>query len=250
MSQSLRHPRVVMMLLGSLGLVSLLVWSVMLSVSPSAAYADGEGALTATELESILIRAGLDPETLAATGVSANTAGQVAAAAAEEAASSLASIRSAEESFAAADNAYHAALRMERRHPGSVEGLSALEQSLSSAATARAAAIAAVTGAGLDVLPSEQRLIATTIGANRRFGAGTSLSAADRTEAQWVALRDALAHERIQTKRGLEVDGDVASLLSAARGVAAVSSAQASLTTNLSAVRAAWTAAVASELGG
>lgn len=249
MSQSLRQPRVVVLLLGSLGLVSLLVWSVTLLVGPRTAHADEQPAITASELQSVLLRAGLDPEAIASIGVSANTAGQIAAAAAAQAAEDIAVIRGADEAFASADVAYHAALRAAQRDPGA-EGLSAAQAALTSATTARDNAIAAITTAGVANLTSEQRTALTTVATNRRFGVGAALAAVNRTEAQWVALRDAAAHERIQTERGLSVDEGAASLLSTARGASAVVAAQAALTTNLPAVRAAWVSGVASVVGG
>lgn len=250
MPRSLRRPRVLAMLLGSLGLASLLVWSIMISVLPRTAYADENPTLVATELESILIRAGLAPEELAALGLSSGTAGQVTTAAAEGAVDSIATIRTADAAFAAADVEYHRLHHLAMTDASQAEALATAQATLTTATTARNNAITAVQNAGTALLSSEQQGLLATLNANRSFGTGTALSAVNRTPAQWVALRDALSHERIQNKRGLAVDETAASLLTSARGASAVVAAQAGLTTNLAAVRAAWDTAIDAALDG
>lgn len=250
MSQSLRQPRIVALLLGSIGVVSLLVWSVTLVVTPRVARADEQSGVTVAELQALLTQANLDTEALAATGISANTAGQVALLAAEAAIEDIAAIRDASDAFASADVAYHAALRLSQRQPGQTEGLATAQQALTTATTALNASIAEIHSAGTVNLTLEQKQTLATVAANRRYSTDAALAVVNRTEAQWVALRDALSNERIQTERGLSVDENAASLLSTARGASAVVTAQAALTTNLAAVREAWTTAIAGALAG
>lgn len=67
---------------------------------------------------------------------------------------------------------------------------------------------------------------------------------AGRTEAQWVALRDALANQRIAAKRGVEPDGQCAALIAACDAEAGTVAASVNLSSNLQSVTEAWDAAV------
>ena len=66
----------------------------------------------------------------------------------------------------------------------------------------------------------------------------------DRTEVQWVQLRDYLANERIAEKLGEEPDANAQAALAQIRNNLAVSTAKANLDANLAVVELAWAQAV------
>jgi hypothetical protein len=65
----------------------------------------------------------------------------------------------------------------------------------------------------------------------------------DRSETQWVALRDALANEKIAPRYGEQTAPEHAAVLASARGHADVATAKSRLEANLTATQSAFTAA-------
>jgi hypothetical protein len=64
-----------------------------------------------------------------------------------------------------------------------------------------------------------------------------------RSEADWVALRDALDNERVSLKLGEDPDQASQALLATVRADPAIAAAKTNLDTKLGAVTAAWEAA-------
>ena len=62
----------------------------------------------------------------------------------------------------------------------------------------------------------------------------------DRTETEWISLRDGLSNERIAARYGNEANGACQSLLSTARSNQTVAAAKANAVANLATVSAAW----------
>jgi hypothetical protein len=67
----------------------------------------------------------------------------------------------------------------------------------------------------------------------------------NRTQAQWIALREALAQEHIAAKRGQELDAQVQSYLAIARSDTTVASVVSNTVANLPTVQATWDSAMA-----
>ena len=92
-----------------------------------------------------------------------------------------------------------------------------------------------------------QRATLTQIRANRAVdhsqGFPIEFQVASRTEAQWVALRDALANEKQAIKYPDTLDQDAQTLLSTTRAEGAVAAARTALDANLPAVQTAWNTA-------
>ena len=80
--------------------------------------------------------------------------------------------------------------------------------------------------------------------ANSSWELPTEYLAENRTEAEWVALRDALAVERINANHGEPFPSSVQSYLSTIRAGSKVSTAKVNLDTYLASVQTAWNAAV------
>ena len=71
-----------------------------------------------------------------------------------------------------------------------------------------------------------------------------SLKVVSRTDAEWLALKKALKHEKVCLKDGEEVHADVVTALATWRGATPVATAKATLDANLPSVTAAWKAAL------
>jgi hypothetical protein len=98
--------------------------------------------------------------------------------------------------------------------------------------------------AGTASLAAAQVATLKTLRGNRQWKLEIEFLAADRPQAEWVKLRNALSHERISAKYGEAVDPSVQSYLASARSNPAVSTAVTYSNTNLAAVEAGWNSAV------
>ncbi|MCW5766980.1 MAG: hypothetical protein KIT68_13505, partial [Phycisphaeraceae bacterium] len=78
------------------------------------------------------------------------------------------------------------------------------------------------------------------IRANRVWEVPAPYQVVDRSPEQWLALRNALAAQRIQASRQQEVPGTVTSILTQAASHPAVESARLDFNMNLPAVRSTW----------
>jgi hypothetical protein len=87
-------------------------------------------------------------------------------------------------------------------------------------------------------------MLVTRINANRKWGLPTQYLAKDRTEAEWVELRSALATKRISEEDAEEVfPQSIQSDLAAADAVSEVATAKVNLDSGIAAVQTAWNAA-------
>ena len=90
-----------------------------------------------------------------------------------------------------------------------------------------------------DVTTDEADRIATILG-NDRWSLPIEYKRANRTEAEWVALRNALAAERIAAADGEDLDSPFETLLLNARAEAGTAQAMSWMGSNLEAVKAAY----------
>jgi hypothetical protein len=223
-----------------------LVWKYAAPSAVSAALATSP--ILTDDVDTALIRAGLDPQALAAVGVSANAVSGI-----------VASFRDAMElepvRLSTADTQYSAARvesdrlrRLIESGKGSAQDVTSYQtqvQALTTATSARASALAAFKTAATQNLSANQIAMLGRIKANRVRELPVEFLVIDRSDAEWVSLRDALANERVAAKHGEEPDAAQQAALATWRSNASVSAAKVSLDTNGATVKAAWTAAVA-----
>jgi len=192
---------------------------------------------------SSIIRVGLDPEALAAAGVSAaQVAGIIEAV--------LGSDAAVDGDLAAADADYRAAkgevdrlTRLVRSGTGSAEDVTALaaaESDLAAAEAAQTAAMDALFNAGGAGLPVTTQDTLATIRASRHAKLPVEYLVVSGTRDDWLSLRRALQHEKVAGKTGEEVAAEIATQLATFRARSAVATARANLDARLAAVHTAW----------
>jgi hypothetical protein len=222
-------------------------WRFHWNPAPLIVAAQDPGHAGSSDLAVDLIRAGLDAKALAAAGLSANTVTVLAQA-------TLTHLTANPTSLSAADTAYAAARResdhlkrlIESGHGSQddVGNYQTQSATLAAATADRDAALAAIVTAATAGLSSDQKTALARIRANQTWKeAGVEFLVVERTEAQWVALRDALAAERIAAAAGDDLPEATQTLLATARVNESVAAAHASLGTNLAGITAAWNAA-------
>jgi len=222
-------------------------WRFHWSPAPLIVAAQAPGHAGSNDLEVDLIRAGLDAKALAAAGLSANTATVLAQA-------TITHLAANPTALAAADTAYATARResdrLKRRiesGTGSGEDVASYQTqsaALEAATAQRQAALDAIFNAATAGLTQSQRTTLSTIRANRVLSdAPVEFLTVNRTQVEWVQLRDDLANEHIAVKYSDTLDAHAQTQLATWRAVPAVASAKAGLDTNLAAVTSAITSA-------
>lgn len=201
---------------------------------------------TTTNLAVLATRVGLDAESLTASGVTSGSVASLVAALAVAEGDLPTPLAQLDATYTSARASVRAA---ERKIQGGTATASeiaefpAQEQALANAQATRDGALASLFTSGSAGLTSTQRASLTAIRANRSWKLPTEFLVVSRTEAEWIALRDALSNERTAAKNGDTPNATCQALLGTERAVAAVASARASLDTNLSSVTSAWNAA-------
>lgn len=194
-----------------------------------------------------LIRCGLDAQSLAAAGISAGQATSIAQ-------NAKAALLADPKHLSDADVAYAAARSVADVLQRKIQSGRATQEEIASYApiaaiaetkkSERDAAIEALFGIATQGLAPEAVAKLQTIRANRAaWSAPVEFLVVNRTEKDWVKLRDALANERISAKFDEPADQALAAQLATWRADAAVAAAKAGLNSNLSLVDAALTAA-------
>jgi hypothetical protein len=210
----------------------------------------GGGEMTApppasTPMAATMMRVDLGADRLAAAGVTSQaTTIAIDAAIAKVAQVAL---ESADAAYAAARPPCDALERKIQSGLGSAEDVTAYQQAsaqLASATAARKAALDEVFTTGVAGLPSEQRTLLTTIRANASWKLPVQYLAVNRSEGDWVKLRDYLDARRIYQADGEEVPAEVTSFLASVESNPTVSKAKADLEASLPLVQTAWNAAV------
>ncbi len=207
--------------------------------------------LTAAEVRAWLVRAGLDPKALAVANV---PAGQIRALVGGAADSIVQNSLAMEQAELALSRGRTSVERLER----SVRGGTASADDLRALATARDALAAAQGQVGEFVagvftaatagLSPEARAALQGVKRNRGRGVPMEFTLADRTDAQWVALRDALSARAIAQREGRQIPDAANALVSAATTPASTAAAD-RLRTALPAIQAAWEQAVRNAQG-
>ena len=125
-----------------------------------------------------------------------------------------------------------------------VQQLATAKQTLASAESARSDHIDQVRAAALAGVSTAKAAILDTVFANQRWRFPVEFLVEDRTEVEWVQLRDALATERIAAKYGEPFPAAVQTELATMRGRSNVAAAKVNLDTYLASVQTTWNAAV------
>lgn len=219
---------------------------------PAAARRDPP-ALTNAELSLALYQVGLDPEALAAAGLSANQTAVLVGAARTYLTDHIGSLRSDEAALDSASAERDRLGFLVQTGRATADDRTAYATTLASASSAQAAFQAdldAVFTAATSGLGSDTTTLLSTIQASRQtwhlaaVGGRVQYLVAQRSASDWVSLRDALDNARVTARTGEDPDPTLASLLSGVNASSPVSTANANLQANLAAVQSAWTSAV------
>jgi hypothetical protein len=244
MSRIAKNPVTLFSLIGLLVLIPL-----VMHLSSSFARGPRQSPpVSASDLQVALLRAGLGAETLTAAGVSSQEVSTIVTNAKNELVAHPTRISEDDAAFASARASADALGRK-------IESGQASQQEIASYATAtaalesaqseRAAALDAVFSAATVSLNQTQIGLLQKMQANRAWKMSTEFLTVDRTEAEWLGLRDALSNERIAAKYGNEANAGCQTLLSTARANQTVAAAKASMVANLATVSSAWDVATA-----
>ena len=186
------------------------------------------------------------PRALAAAGVSVNSILPTLQAAADQMNGAPTALASADESYATARGAADALATKIQGGKASQEEIAsypAAKTALESAEAARLSVIDGYFTAATANLTSNQRTALITIRANKAWGFPEEYLVVERTDAQWLALRDALSVERQAIELPDMASEAAASLLTTFRADPAVSFASTSVQTSLTQITSAWNTA-------
>lgn len=198
-----------------------------------------------TEFAGVLIRVGLSADTLAAAGVtSTQVSGLASAVRTQHNPVTLRGLDGAHTQAKATRDRLSRLVRSGLGTPADVSALAQAETDFTNAQNARQGYLDGLRAAGLATLASAQAAIVQTSTANRSWELPPQYLVKSRSQANWVALREALA-----TKRISEQDAGEGFPLSAQTYLAAVdlepeiAAAKVLLDTNIASVQTAWNAA-------
>lgn len=203
------------------------------------------------EIESILLRSGVTPEALCAAGATPEQVAVIATDAVAQAQASLQALRTAD---IAAGTAREEKERLERQQRGGLlsrEDMTALRNARAAQIQAQAESKAILDGlyaASVAGLNAQARAAMDSIRINSTWDVPVEYRVQARDETSWLALRDALADQRIGQASGRNIDPLNAQILGQAGAVPATSTA----VTNLSALpqaKVAWDNAIRAAVG-
>ncbi len=200
-------------------------------------------APTATELAVTLIRAGLDPEALTAAGVSANATTTLVGNVFDQMLFNPGTLDLADGDYANLKrqcDKLKRVIQSGQATAAQINDYRLARPALAQARTRRQSVLSGLLEAGMAGLSTEQQNALVAIRRNRSWDLSIEFLLADRSEADWVVLRDCLANERIAAKHDEDADPDSQAILAQARSHPAVAPARANLDVNLALVRDAW----------
>jgi hypothetical protein len=203
----------------------------------------GNDPPTRDELRAALLRVGLGPEPLAAAGLSTAQVKNVVA-------NARSHLTDHGDALDAADNACNAAKASHdtlrrlvvagKASQNDLADYNTSKSTLATATTRRDAALDALFAAATADLAQDQVATLNALAANASWSVPIQYRVVTRTQAGWVALRDALANERISTKLGQDPDPDCQQLLLTENATRDVANANANIDANLDNVANAW----------
>jgi len=198
-----------------------------------------------TEFAGVLLRIGLGADTLAAGGI---TGEQVAAlVGAIRSSYSPATLQGRDDAYIAARQTHDRLRRLVQSGKGTeldVASLRAAEEALASATSPLDNAFAQMRTAALATVSAGQVALLSCVQANRSWGFPVQYLVKDRTEREWVALRDLLAAKRISEQdEEEEFPQSARDALAAVDAETEIATARVNLDSNLAAVQTAWNTA-------
>ena len=202
--------------------------------------------LATRQLTRALAMAGVTPEGLAAGGVTSETVATVVSDARGYLTEHGTAFWAAMDNYRAAVADHDAKARKVASGVASSQEKTALDTActtLASTASARASALAAFSAAATASLSEGQRTLLATVLANKGHEVPLKYLTTTHTEAEWVALREALANVRTASVTGEEADSGATALIADADS--GVSTAAGNLENSLAAVTTAWSQALA-----
>lgn len=198
------------------------------------------------DLQVALVRAGLDAEALAAAGVTSQETSDLVGSFAIAMATESGRLADADAAFAAARTSADALQRKVRSGLASAEEVLELvtaKSTLASTEAERADTLNDWFAAGVSELSGTKVKALSTIRSNRHWKLPIEFLVVDREEAEWVALRKALANERICAKYEDPPDVAQQAALTTWRAAPACAEAKVSCVATAEAVKSAWSAA-------
>jgi hypothetical protein len=200
-----------------------------------------------SNLVTALFRAGLQPESLAAAGVSAESTTTLVGNVKTWLAQNASMLSAADTRLGSAVPAKEALWRKVQSGLGSHDDVTSLDAAVTefnAALAGQASTVSAMFDAGTASLSSQTKAtLALERTSQLAWGLPMQYLVKDRSQADWVALRDALDNERVSAKLGEDPDQAMQALLATVRADSAIATAKTSLDTKLGAVTAAWEAA-------
>lgn len=194
-----------------------------------------------------LMRAGLDPDALAAAGVTSGEIETIVADAESYIDENSTELSDADAEYVSLRSQVDALRRKVRSGQASSEEIASLatkQGELASAESGREAAIEAIFDAATESLSAAEKTALSNIQANRAWATAIEFLVINRTDQQWLDLTEALTNEAVANEEGTSVEPACASLLLTERAKSEVSSAKTSFDANASAVATAWNTAV------
>jgi hypothetical protein len=208
---------------------------------------------TAADARFWLVRAGLDPKALAAAGFTDTQVTQLVTNTVDFLAGNVIAmeetdhaIRTAKESIARLEKTIMGGMA----RTGDTQALTSARTTLQSQEQLLDEHLAGLRAAGIGQLPVNNA--AASLGAllrNRSKAASLEFAAEDRTQAEWIALRDALSARRVNQQMGRDVPGSVTAIIARASTPAVSTAATRLNQVNVGRVTAAWDRAI-NALGG
>ena len=247
MAKALRNARYPLIIILVLACVTLFIWSATTQKNQAGAVLPLI-APTASDLEVALLRSGLDPEALTAAGLSGANAATVVSDLITYMTNNPGVLDSADASYSSAKSTADQLKRTIQSGLGVAQDLTAYttaKANLASATTSREEVIDDFFTAATANLNQAKINKLSTIVANAYWDRPTEFLTVTNTEADWVELRNCLAHERIANANGEAVDAGVQTILNGYRGNGTVTTAKANLDSNLATVTSAWELAIA-----
>ncbi len=198
-------------------------------------------APTAAAVASTLVRCGLSAESLAAAGVDAAGATSVRAAMATKLENDGPTLSAATESLASARTALESLRKSITGEPSQAESaqIAQASENVAAAESTLASAVASFVEAAQSPLSAEKRATLAIVRSNASRALPAPYLVQTLSDEDAVALRDALAAERIALKQEAEVPAEAASHLATVRAIPAVAAALANTESNLAAIKSA-----------
>jgi hypothetical protein len=198
---------------------------------------------TSAELRSALSRCGLTPDVLAAAGVSAMATPTLVGNARQYLTDHPDDLSDADTAYFAAQASSDQLMRKVQQGQATSDERAAyvaVQTTLASAKAGRDSALEGIKTAASANLSQNQQNGLATIKGNSQWKVPLKYLAANRTDAQWVALREALANDRQASDQGVDPDATCHQRIVDADAVAATTSAGQNLTNHLADVRMAF----------